>query len=378
MPETSDPSSPAPPSELPGAKGHAPPPPAPPTAEAVQSGAASAAPGQPGGAGEDKDNVGPEVPPANPSGTPQSSGSLEPALIFLLPAALVVLGVLLYYVIENLGLVPTSYDLELKLALVAVLGYLAIRFVGAIVGSAAHRWAGLHGAGLLVSVYRLVAYTALILALLLVAGVNSLSLLAGGTFAGLVLGLAGQTVLSNVIAGVFLLFVRPFEPGDRITVTTWQYGLIAPIYPPKFYSQDTLIPGYTGVVKDIGIAYTSMELDDATTFRVPNSILIQAGVVSHEVEQRWVRLKYEVPPAVDPEVLIPRLARAVRSNRWVSDPSSVRVMVNQATMSSYVIAIDALCRGNQEEGPRSALLVMSMKLVKELSAGPTAVRPARP
>ena len=378
MTETSDPTSPAPPSGLPGAKGHAPPPPASPSVDAVHPGAASSSPGQPSGAGEDQDNAVSEVPPANPSGTSRGSGSLEPALIFLLPAALVVLGVLLYYVIENLGLVPNSYDLELKLALVAVLGYLAIRFVGAIVGSAAHRWAGPHGAGLLFSVYRLVAYTALVLALLLVAGVNSLSLLAGGTFAGLVLGLAGQTVLSNVIAGVFLLFVRPFEPGDRITVTTWQYGLIAPIYPPKFYSQDTLIPGYTGVVKDVGIAYTSMELDDTTTFRVPNSILIQAGVVSHEVQQRWVRLKYEVPPAVDPEVLIPRLARAVRSNRWVSDPSSVRVMVNQATMSSYVIAIDALCRGNQEEGPRSALLVMSMKLVKELLASPTAPPPARP
>ncbi len=42
---------------------------------------------------------------------------------------------------------------------------------------------------------------------LLALGANAVALLAGGTFAGLVLGLAGQTVISNVIAGVSLLFV---------------------------------------------------------------------------------------------------------------------------------------------------------------------------
>ena len=54
-------------------------------------------------------------------------------------------------------------------------------------------------------------------------------------------------------------------------MTTWQYGLIAPTYPPKFYSQDTLIPGYTGTVSQIGIIYTVMRLDDGTTFRIPNN-----------------------------------------------------------------------------------------------------------
>ncbi len=306
--------------------------------------------------------------PSDRTSSPRAARRFEAELVFLLPALLVVLGVFLYLAIERLQLVPLTYDLELKFALVAVLGYLAVRFVGGVVGTAARRWAGPRRGLLLVSVYRLVAYTVLALALLVVVGVNSIALLTGGTFAGLVLGLAAQTVISNVMAGIFLLFVRPFEPGDRITMTTWQYGLIAPMYPPKFYSQDTLIPGYTGTVSDIGIAYTSMELDDGTTFRLPNSVLIGAGIISHELSRRWVRLKYEVPSTIDPEQLLPRLARTVRGNRWVCDPTSVRVMVNQATMTSYIIAVDALCRGNQEEPPRSELLMMTMRLVRELAS----------
>ena len=353
-------------------KGSAPPTPASPPAQASSQAASPKATNATAKSAWGGTDSGPDdgtlQPPSERALTPRATRRFEAELVFLLPALLVVLGVFLYLVIERLRLVPLTYDLELKLALVAVLGYLAVRFVGGVVGTAARRWAGPNRGLLLVSVYRLVAYTALALALLIVVGVNSIALLTGGTFAGLVLGLAAQTVISNVMAGIFLLFVRPFEPGDRITMTTWQYGLIAPMYPPKFYSQDTLIPGYTGVVTDIGIAYTSMELDDGTTFRLPNSVLIGAGIISHELSRRWVRLKYEVPPTIDPEQLLPRLARAVRGSRWVFDPTSVRVMVNQATMSSYVIAVDALCRGNQEEPPRSELLVMTMRLVKELAS----------
>jgi Small-conductance mechanosensitive channel len=44
--------------------------------------------------------------------------------------------------------------------------------------------------------------------------------LAAGGFAGLVLGLASQDVLSNIFGGIMLLISRPYKIGDRITLST--------------------------------------------------------------------------------------------------------------------------------------------------------------
>jgi hypothetical protein len=51
---------------------------------------------------------------------------------------------------------------------------------------------------------------------------------------------------------------------------------------------------------------------------------------------------------------------------WVVDKRSVKVYINQATQASYVISIDALCRGNLEEPPRSSLYLRIMETVASL------------
>jgi small-conductance mechanosensitive channel len=293
------------------------------------------------------------------------AAALAAALIVMLLAV----GILLYYAAVVIHAVPVSWDLVLKLVLAFGLGYAAVTVVERILRQLLPHIVSSRRGGLFIAVYRIVAYSFLALVLLILAGVNSLAVLTGGTFAGLVLGLAGQTVLANVIAGIMLIFARPMEPGERVTITTWQYGLIAPAYPPKFYSQDFLIPGYTGTVAEFGLVYSRFRVDDGTVLRIPNNILIQAAVVSHEVDRRWVRLKYEVPSAVDPAQLLEGLRARLTRNEWVVPGEPVRLWVNQAMINSYVLAVDALCRGNLEEPPRSALLIEVMATVRAMGTG---------
>ncbi len=276
---------------------------------------------------------------------------------------LIAAGIGIYYGLTLVALVPFSATLYFRLALTAVLGLGAILLVQRLLLRFLEAHVGPRRGGLIFTTYRFAAYTLLVLVLLVVAGVNSLALLAGGTFAGLVLGLAGQAALSNLIAGVVLLFVRPMYPGERVTLVSPSYGMLMPSYPPKFYSQDLLIPGYTGVVRELGLVYSSLQLDEGPLMRVPNSTLIQAAVLSHDVPDRWVRVKYEIPAEVDPAPLLRSLQETIPRNPWVVRPDSVRVLVNQATASAYVISIDARCRGSLEEPPRSALLVEVMGLV---------------
>ncbi|EQD44122.1 MscS Mechanosensitive ion channel, partial [mine drainage metagenome] len=84
----------------------------------------------------------------------------------------------------------------------------------------------------------------------------------------------------------------------------------------------------------------------------------------------WVRTKYEVAPGTDLRRLLPLIREAVQRNDWVVDPEKVRVLVNQATASSAVISVDALCRGNAEEPPRSAILMDIVDAVRSTAPAP--------
>ena len=113
-----------------------------------------------------------------------------------------------------------------------------------------------------------------VLALFKLAGVSVESIFIGAGFAGIVLGLASQTVLSNVFAGMLIVFADPFRPGDRVGFVSSQYGVLAPSY-----AHEALQPMYVGVVEDVGLSYTVLRLDDGGTAKVPNGIVIQALVV---------------------------------------------------------------------------------------------------
>ncbi|HDN63092.1 MAG TPA: mechanosensitive ion channel, partial [Candidatus Bathyarchaeota archaeon] len=78
-----------------------------------------------------------------------------------------------------------------------------------------------------------------------------------GSFGGLVVGFATQTILSHVVAGIFLLLFRPFKYGDLITVA-----------------------GKTGVVKNITLMHLVLEDQDKE-----NVILIPSGSVVTQIIQ---------------------------------------------------------------------------------------------
>ncbi|MGC9130209.1 MAG: mechanosensitive ion channel family protein [Pyrobaculum sp.] len=126
--------------------------------------------------------------------------------------------------------------------------------------------------------------------------------LLGGTVTGLVLGLALQPVLGNLFAGLVILATRFVTIGDvvRITSTGIPYQpAILPSY--KYFSPDYVVPGYKGRVVEIGLFYTTVILDTGYELRIPNSILLNSGVVDYT--PRWsekgtVTVRIELPLSV--------------------------------------------------------------------------------
>jgi small-conductance mechanosensitive channel len=140
-----------------------------------------------------------------------------------------------------------------------------------------------------------ISYFILVLIVLRVLNIDITNILLGSAFIGVILGLASQSVLANLFAGIVVLMFNQFEIGERVKITTWQYNFLLPSYPTKFYSADLLIPGYTGVIYNVGIFYTDIMGDDGFPLKIPNSILIQAAVQKFDKVKKFkTQVKYEI------------------------------------------------------------------------------------
>ena len=78
------------------------------------------------------------------------------------------------------------------------------------------------------------------------------------SFGGLVVGFATQTILTQVVAGIFILLFRPFTYGDVITVAK-----------------------QTGTVKEIKIVHVILEIEDGL-----QDILIPSGSIATQIIQK--------------------------------------------------------------------------------------------
>ncbi|HMD89205.1 MAG TPA: mechanosensitive ion channel domain-containing protein [Anaerolineaceae bacterium] len=103
-------------------------------------------------------------------------------------------------------------------------------------------------ARLIVYIFMFISYAHLVPAL---AGLGTAWLASAGILS-VIIGLAAQNTLGNLIAGISLLLYRPFNVGDRLQVT-------APTGVEK------------GTVESINLGYTLLKTDDNRHVVVPNS-----------------------------------------------------------------------------------------------------------
>lgn len=149
------------------------------------------------------------------------------------------------------------YVVYIQAVLLLVFGYMAVRSASAMVYTYVKRIADHPTAASIRTITRVVGLAVLLSMLASVFNVNPSAALTIGSFGGLVVGFATQTILSHVVAGIFLLLFRPFKYGDLITVA-----------------------GKTGVVKNITLMHLVLEDQDKG-----NVILIPSGSVVTQIIQ---------------------------------------------------------------------------------------------
>jgi small-conductance mechanosensitive channel len=204
----------------------------------------------------------------------------------------------------------------------------------------------------LIFLVSVVGYFIILLAILALLGVNLSSIILGSAFAGAIVGLAAQQILSNFFSGILLIWSRPFVPGDYIEFNSWQYSYMLPSYPPKFLSRDEFRWRISGKVDDISMNYTTIIEDDGTVTKMPNSIVIQ-GATTVNPSRNKIQVRTELPKSIDYTKLKKDVEEIAASIKEITD---WKIMVEEVGRETYLAKITMTIAGGDLEGTRGRFM----------------------
>ncbi|MEA2256344.1 MAG: small conductance mechanosensitive channel [Solirubrobacteraceae bacterium] len=203
-------------------------------------------------------------------------------------------GVLTVYAYRE-KLFGPAYDTPVRIGTVLaliMLGWQFARDVGRSVGPTLFRRLDPATAGTFGFLIRLSFVFAAVIVALRVAGLDPRTLAVGGAFTAVIVGLAAQQTLGNLIAGTVLLSARPFRVGERVRL---QGGPLA--------------GQVEGVVSSLGLLYTTFSQGDDQVM-VPNSVVLNVAIVPLR-EPEGVDLRARLPSEITPLEVQERLEAAV-------------------------------------------------------------------
>jgi small-conductance mechanosensitive channel len=167
-----------------------------------------------------------------------------------------------------------------------------------------------------------------------VAGLDPRTLVLGGAFTAVVVGLAAQQTLGNLIAGTVLVSARPFRVGERVRL---QGGPLA--------------GSVEGVVSSLGLLYTILAHGE-DAIMVPNSVVLNVAVVPLR-EPTAVELRARLRPGVTPVDVEELLRDTVRT----AMRGSPRVTLEELDGDEVVVRVSATPE-RPSEGPQLASEVL--------------------
>ena len=211
----------------------------------------------------------------------------------------------------------------------------------------------------LASLLRAVVWIIALLMVLDEVGLNLAPLLAGAGIAGVAIGFGAQSLVKDVISGLFILLEDQYGVGDVVTLTD----------------------GATGTVEDITLRVSRLRATDGTVWFVPNGEIRKVGNSSME----WSRALIDVLVPYDVDLDVVRRLLLEESHAFAGDAAweamvleppelwgvqameanhlTIRLVVKTAPREQYAVArelrgrISARLRREGIRGPGQTVLV---------------------
>jgi small-conductance mechanosensitive channel len=175
-----------------------------------------------------------------------------------------------------------------------ILGWAIARDIGRGLGPPLFRRLDPATAGTVGFLIRLSTVGLALLVALGVAGIKAQTLALGGAFTAVILGLAAQQTLGNLIAGTVLLSARPFRVGERVRL---QGGPLA--------------GQIEGTVSSLGLLHTTFAKGE-DSIMVPNSVVLNVAILPLR-EPDAVNLRARLRPGMTPSDLQELLEKSLKT-----------------------------------------------------------------
>lgn len=149
-------------------------------------------------------------------------------------------------------------------------------------------------------------------------GIDTSSLLAILSVAGLAVSLAIQDSLSNLASGIVILLSKPFKVGDYVTAA-----------------------GFSGTVREIGITHTRLATVDNQIILIPNCSITSAAITNFSTEEiRRLDMVFTASYDSPMETVKEALAEAVDIPQVLKDqPIFIRVSQYADSAVAYTIRV---------------------------------------
>lgn len=171
--------------------------------------------------------------------------------------------------------------------------------------------------GIISSLVRYAIITVVLVVVLEQAGVHTTSIVAALGAVAIAIGLAMQGTLSNIAAGIMLVWLRPFRVGDYI-----EAGSSA------------------GTVTDVGLFASELRTFDGIFLFVPNSELWNTRIINYtRLSTRMIDLKFGVAYADDIAKGLRVLLELGKSDARVHAEPEALVFVDELSDSAVVLSL---------------------------------------
>ena len=216
-----------------------------------------------------------------------------------------------------------------SIALVSLGGWFA-RDAGRAIGPALAKRVDIGTAGSVMFILRLVLLVAAVLVSLRIAGLTPRTLAVGGAVTAIVLGLAAQSTIGNLFAGLLLLSVQPFRVGDRVRL---QAGNLA--------------GELEGTVSQLGLLYVTLTHGDDVIL-VPNVSIVTAAIMPLRQPGK-VDLRARLRPGIKPS----EVQRLIEETVTIPTRDHPHIELEEVDDSEVVMRVTAT-PASHGDGPRLA------------------------
>lgn len=172
-------------------------------------------------------------------------------------------------------------------------------------------------------------------------GINTSSIIATAGIGGIAIALGAQTLVKDILSGLFILLEDQFNIGDYLTIGS-----------------------VTGTVEEISLRKIKVRDDDGSITLIPNSLVQQ--VTNYSNHPIKVNIKFPVPFSIKPDDIVAMIEKISEECRKEVDYFTAAPAfsgIDGFTDSNYTVQVTAeTISGNQGSGQQ----LIKQKLLKEI------------